>query len=143
MKATFSLVSGIMTMVIFLGCGGGGPSDVPELGSVTGTVTVDGKPAANVTVAFAPEGGGRPSTGTTDAEGEYELIYSSTNTGAMVGKHSVSLSINTEYSEEELADPNITLKKPGGDMAGKLEGWSKQVDVKAGDNTIDLSLTSK
>ena len=39
------------------GCGEGAPSDTPELGSVTGTVTMDGKPLANVTVTFEPETG--------------------------------------------------------------------------------------
>ena len=140
MKAIFSLVLGLV-MTISLGCDGGA-SDLPDLGTVTGTVTVDGKPAADLTVGFAPEGGGRPSTGTTDAQGKYELMYNATNMGAKVGKHSVSLSFVREYTEEELADPNITLKKPEGDVSQKIAGWSQQVEVKAGSNTIDLAVTS-
>ena len=40
-----------------LGCGGGTPDDQPDIGQVTGVVTVDGSPKADIIVAFQPEGG--------------------------------------------------------------------------------------
>ena len=48
-----------------LGCESG-----PEIASVEGTVTMDGKPLANATVLFVPENG-RPAGGRTDERGHY------------------------------------------------------------------------
>ena len=64
----------------------------PELGRVTGTATLDGKPLPNATVEFQPGPGGSPSYGTTDENGRYELSYSVGRPGAMVGKHVVRIS---------------------------------------------------
>ena len=139
MKANlFSAILFVAPLVVS-GCGGGGPADTPELGSVKGTVTVDGNPGANLMVSFAPEGGGRTSTGTTDTGGHYSLVYSPTEMGAKVGMHTVKVAKNVEMSEQDLADPNITLQKPDA-LAEMLAKWSKQVEVKSGSNTIDLQV---
>ena len=58
-----------------IGCGGA-PSDMPELGSVTGTVTLAGKPLADAIVEFRPAEG-RPSSGKTNETGAYTLQYTS------------------------------------------------------------------
>jgi hypothetical protein len=115
------------------GCGEGTPSDTPELGNVTGTVTMDGKPLANVVVTFEPESG-KPSFGGTDAEGHYDLVYSKNEKGAKIGLHTVRITTPTEGPEDKGKDPvpakyntKSTLKK----------------EVKAGTNEINLELTSK
>ena len=46
----------------------GWPSHIPDLGDVSGTVTLDGRPFAKAHVAFEP-GMGRQSIGITDGEG--------------------------------------------------------------------------
>jgi len=51
--------------LVLSGCGPKGP----ELAPVEGVVTLDGQPLEGATVLFHAEGGGRPSTGTTDANG--------------------------------------------------------------------------
>lgn len=83
-----------MTASLFVGCGG-------DLGltPVTGTVTLDGKPLPNAEVVFRPEDG-RPSLGTTDDQGRFELRYSSDQMGAVQGKHKVSISTRGDQSAE-------------------------------------------
>ena len=81
--------------------------DRPELGEVNGLVTLDGAPLANAILYFSPEGGGRPSTTSTDAEGKYELTYIGTTKGAKVGKHKVR--ITTAYEGIDPANPSRTI----------------------------------
>lgn len=74
-----------------IGCG-------PNLGAVTGNVTIDGQPAEKVVVAFSPVGGGTSGAGTTDASGNY-TIMSSLGAGLPPGKYKVSLT--TEMTVED------------------------------------------
>lgn len=78
----------------FLLAGCGGSSDAPEMGYVTGTVKMDGKPLKNALVTFRPQDHetARQSVGTTDDNGEYELKYSLRETGVMLGNHQVTIS---------------------------------------------------
>jgi hypothetical protein len=75
-----------------LGCG----SD--NVAPVSGRVTLDGEPAANVRVTFQPLGSaenqnpGPGSFGITDTDGRYHLtVIGRKRPGAIVGKHRVSL----------------------------------------------------
>ena len=95
-----TLAAIVLPAVLLVGCGG------PSLGTVTGTVTIDGKPAPNVTVTFVPEAGGRASTGVTDSEGKYELLYS-VDKGALIGKHKVALQTNREAQGEAGVDEDM------------------------------------
>ena len=52
---------------------------------VTGTVTMDGSPAAGLVVAFVPKSGGTPNAATTDSSGSYSLV-------ASPGSYKVSIS---------------------------------------------------
>lgn len=78
------------------GCGkGSGPKVVP----VSGTVTIDGKPAPNIAVVFQPvasgkEEAGMGSTGVTDAQGRFTLTLTGADKrpGAVVGRHRVTFS---------------------------------------------------
>src|SRR5687768_6312898 len=67
----------------FVGC-----SEGPDVVPVTGTVTRNGKPVPGVMINFMPEDG-RPSWAITDAQGKYELQYSKSYTGGLVGRHKV------------------------------------------------------
>lgn len=87
-----------LALVIFVchavGCGNSG------LGTVTGTVHLDGEPLPDALVTFQPQAGDsgdggamvRPSMGRTDEQGKYELVYSRDKMGAVVGEHKVSIS---------------------------------------------------
>lgn len=83
---------GLFGSLILAGCGGG-VDDYPDMGTVYGTVTLDGSPLADASVIFVPkESGSRSSFGTTDSNGYYELTYSANMEGAKVGEHTVRIS---------------------------------------------------
>ncbi len=50
----------------------------------------DGKPVANASITFYPASG-RPSAGTSDGEGKFELEYTKGKMGAVVGEHTVKI----------------------------------------------------
>ena len=80
-------------LVLGLGCGSG------KFAPVSGTVTMNGKPLAGALVIFSPiaKGGsidaGPGSSGKTNDKGEYTLTSDTGRTGAVVGKHRVSVSL--------------------------------------------------
>lgn len=81
------LVAVTVLLAALLGCG---ESGVP-LGDVSGVVTYDGKPLADAEVEFFPLGKGKSSIGFTSENGEYRLQYTLSRTGALLGKHRVSV----------------------------------------------------
>lgn len=144
MKSTLSflLLSAVVVSGI-AGCGGP-PDDQPELVSVSGTVTLDGKPLANALVEFQPDGPGRPSTGTTDESGEYTLQYTDEYEGVPPGGYTVSVSlIASEEDYEEGADVNEEDEESAdsGLPAMASDGSIKKT-VEAGGGTIDIALTN-
>lgn len=119
-----------VVMSVLVGCGGG--SDL-KLGKVTGRVTLDGKPLANASVKFTPEGESRGSFGSTNEQGEYSLYYTYDKAGALVGEHHVAIS-SASANDEELKDP---LLPSSYNSESKL-----RATVNPGNNTIDFALTS-
>ena len=81
----------IAVVAVAVGCGDG-VEDYPDMGTVTGTVTLDGKPLANAAVTFVPQGATRLSSASTDSDGYYELVYSVSKNGAKTGEHKVRIS---------------------------------------------------
>ncbi len=122
--AAFSVVAALF----IIGCGNTAP-DTPETGTVTGVVTLDGKPLPKVTVTFQPDEG-KPSFGATDENGKYELTYSADVKGAKIGNHTVRVTTRTEApGEKEL-------------LPAKFHKDSKiKKEVKAGPNEINIELT--
>ena len=92
----------VIGLVLLLAGCSGGASDQPELGQVTGTVTVDGTGTGGLRVVFQPESG-RRSIGITDENGNYSLDYTKGTKGAKIGLHQVSI-IWTGESDLESAD---------------------------------------
>jgi hypothetical protein len=130
-----------------LGCSGLG--DQPELGQVTGTITLDGKPLSGIAVVFQPDNG-RPARGMTDAEGKYELTYVRQTKGTKVGPNRVEIAPSEDGATEEVEssddESKSVAKRP---KSGKLTVPSRynvqselKVDVKAGKNTFDFKLES-
>ena len=71
---------------ICTGCGGDGTV------KVSGTVTLDGAPLANVQVNFdSPTGKVRPASGMTNGEGKFKLKTIKENDGAMPGEYKVTV----------------------------------------------------
>ncbi len=134
------------TAIAIAGCGGGGPDDMPEIGQVTGVITVDGVPKADLMVTFQPEGG-RPAMGTTDAEGKYELTYSRNEMGTKIGKNLVTIS-TVEGEQDYEAGGAAADKEPAPDpipakyntMA--MENPEMTVEVSAGSNEFNFDVSS-
>jgi hypothetical protein len=64
--------------------------------SVSGTVTLDGKPLPDAVVRFIPTGDGtapaRPALGRTNSNGSYSLEFSTSLSGALPGSYRVEIS---------------------------------------------------
>ena len=113
----------------------GGKSNLPELGQVTGTVTLNGKPVESVTVWFHPIQTDKEksdklkrassSGGTTDAAGHYELKYGDVK-GAAVGECEVAIEAPSRSDiPAKFLGPKLTVTKT----------------VSAGRQVIDLDLS--
>ena len=86
MRPDIASFAALATLCIVLtGCPASG-----DFGYVEGTVTIDGEPVEKATVGFYPQGG-RGSIGATDSDGHYELRYTSSQKGASVGEHKVTI----------------------------------------------------
>ena len=133
------LICGLCTVFVVSGCGG--PPPGPDLGTVTGTVTLDGKPLADASITFTPANG-RPSVGTTDASGKYTLSYTIQKPGAMLGKHKVTITTQKPASGGEGDEPAVRGREEL--LPAKYHAESElTADVQAGPNTIDFALESK
>ena len=125
----FRLLLAAMALVLSAGCS---RSDRPPLGTVTGTVTLDGVPLANALVLFTPAGPGRTSLGSTGPDGTYSLTFLRDIMGANLGRHHVRITTATEESgERELLPAKYHAKS------------TLTADVAIGANTIDFPLTAK
>jgi hypothetical protein len=118
---------GCMAFTLLSGCGGS--TDQPELGDVSGVVTLDGTPVAGVNVVFKPDAG-RAAGGNTDAEGRYTLQYLDGVEGCKLGPNTVGFDW-PPGSANTVGFP----AKYNGDAAFKF-------DVKPGSNTFDLKMES-
>lgn len=161
-----SIVSKPLTFLIlsltFYGLGCGGSSDQPDLGTVTGTVTMDGKPLAYAIISFAPSEG-LPSSGQADKNGLYKLSHIGDAKGALIGKHTVSIMTGTAPSTgsspekddqamvEEIPDINddgeVTSRPPAAKKESIPAKYNAETtlteEVAAGSNTIDFELSLK
>ncbi|WP_166828192.1 carboxypeptidase-like regulatory domain-containing protein [Thalassoroseus pseudoceratinae] len=123
----------LWSAALFAGCGG---ESGPELGEVSGRVLLDGNAVEGASVKFSPVEGGRPSFGTTNANGDYELEYTEDRTGAVLGKHTVEISTG-QVSGEESAAGN-TEKIP----AKYNTQTTLEVEVESGGNEHNFDLKS-
>ena len=136
---------------VVTGCGGS--SDLPDLTTVEGKVTLDGKPMNGVLVTYMSDTVSRNPSGYTDAEGHYVLSYSGTNTGAPPGNYQVA--ITAGEGAAPVYPPGIDPDKLSESQRAKYlpevislpakytNGTSLTAEVKPGGNTIDFPLTAK
>ena len=128
----------LLCAAILVGC-----DQAPELGHVTGTVTMDGKPLGEVRVLFVPEpddeGEGIYSDCYTGEDGKYDLIYSSDSEvrGATVGPHTVAV----EDAQAEESRGSMAIRVP--DRFSSAVRSPLKFDVKTGENTYDIEIPRK
>lgn len=115
-------------------CGCGRSQNLPDLGLVTGTVTLDGAPVQGLLVMFEPQDAAL-STGETNASGVYELRYTNEVKGAAIGKHIVRIE-KIQDPEQERGEPPVVIPDRY-NTASTLTA-----EVKAGENTINFDLVS-
>jgi hypothetical protein len=127
------LVVGACNLVLLLGCG---KPEHPEVGRVSGVVTLDGQPLPDATVMFQPTEG-RASIATTDSAGKYSLIYLDGVPGALLGSHKVI--IRTEIPGEDGQPPIAKEKLP----RKYHEQTELTAEVKPGSSKFDFALTSQ
>ena len=105
------------------------PSNLPELGQVTGVVTLNGEPVVGAEIQFCPDNA-RRSQGTTDEQGRFILHYPEDVTGAVVGNHTIRVMKSVGIALAEAIPPEFnrysTLRR----------------EVKPGQNVIDIELIS-
>ncbi|MDA1017506.1 MAG: hypothetical protein O3A00_23995 [Planctomycetota bacterium] len=89
MKTCFSVMT-IGLALLLMGCGE--TAERPALEPVSGKVTVKGKAVEGALVSFWAEGAARAASGTTDAEGKFQLTTFDTGDGAVLGEHTVTIS---------------------------------------------------
>jgi hypothetical protein len=121
---------------LVLGLSGCNRENLPGLGRVSGTVTMDGKPVPNATIVFesvAEKSGA--SVGLTDASGKYELYYSRGNKGATQGEHVVRINTFSDAGE------GGTLQRETVPSKYNVESELKSV-VKGGTNVANFELKS-
>jgi len=122
-----------LLLIALIGCGRS------DLGTVSGTVTLDGEPLADAMVIFTPMTGGRPAAGRTDAQGKYEVIHDRSDKGALFGEHVVEISTGDELANEDDTITTIPEKVPAKyNIASDL-----RATVESGANVFDFALTSE
>jgi hypothetical protein len=120
----------LLLAVVASGCGG---SDV-ELGAVTGTVYLDGKPLPRAAVVFVPVKPGRSAIGGTDENGVYEMTYTPSSTGALVGEVMVEIRTGSPDNPKEFPER----------VPAKYNNRSElKAVVEPGSNVLDFHLDSK
>lgn len=143
------LAVALSTFVLNLsGCGGSG--DRPELGQVTGIVTLDDRPLSDIAVVFHPDKG-RPARGRTDDDGRYELTYIGKTRGSKVGHNRVEIAPNEEGEEDAYdADNTEDAGAAKGPYTRKIEVPARyntnselEANVEPGENEFNFKLKSK
>jgi len=133
MKRSTFVVLALTASLAIAGCGSSGP----ELAGVSGTVKLDGSPLAEASVQFVPQTG-RPSFGSTDANGYYELKFTESKTGAVPGEHTVRVSTHHR------GDPDSGTKAQKERIPAKYSGPKSELKkkVEPGSNTINIEISS-
>jgi hypothetical protein len=111
---------------------------LPGLGTVTGTVTMDGKPVPDAMISFEPTTPGMSAAlGKTEANGNYELYYSRGHKGAPLGENIVKITTFGETGDED----NRQVRKETVPTKYNVKSELK-ADVKRGSNKFDFDLKS-
>jgi len=109
----------VLICLFAAGCGPG------NLGKVSGTVTRDGQPVTGGSVMFSPvAAGGKAGAGSIGPDGKYEISTHGDLDGAVIGKHSVSVSLELPADGQPVDSPPAF-----------------EFDVKGGSNVFDIELS--
>ena len=136
---TLFLPLAVLLFPVLSGCDDAGP----KLGTVAGTITLEGEPVEDAFVYFMPlfEGGKEAMCAQkTDASGHYEMQYSLERKGVLVGMHQVQ--VTTQDWEKQPDGSNKVIPE-------RIPKWYfgpdsiLEFDVKEGENVADFELSKK
>ena len=112
------------------GCNSG-----PDMGTVTGKVTLDGQPAEGLEVEFEPKqaGTGTSAIGYTQPDGSYELYYPGDRKGAPPGEYTVRIrgAERDDPAEQKVVAPRFNMES------------ELSATVESGANTFNFEVESK
>ena len=145
MNHSLLAIAASILILTLTGCGRG---DQPDLGLVTGAVTMDGAPLSGVQVMFSPDDG-RPAIGMTDAQGNYSLKYIRETMGCKIGHNKVEIGLaegeeeDSQSEDTESQVPEKPKKKAKPRIPARYNTKTElEVDVKPGPNVFDFKLES-
>lgn len=118
----------LLASLFLLSCATTGCNDGVGLGGVTGQVTKGGQPQSKLWVQFAPAAGGRPAEGITNEDGRYELSYTGTKKGALVGKQHVTIMSGGEIDGR------------GNELSARKTVHEADVEVESGSNEFNFEM---
>lgn len=117
-----------------LGCSDG--VAYPETAPIKGVVSYKDQPLADANVSFIPESG-RPATGTTNGQGEFELTTFRPGDGAVLGEHRVLIEKSSQTSTDLYAEVKLAVPK----VYTQLKSTPlRQVVTKEGDSNVRIDL---
>ena len=132
----------VLSLSVLLLCFCGCPTSSENVGWVEGVVTLDGSPVEGATVRFYPTTG-RASTGKTDKDGHYELKYTRSEDGAVIGDHKVTISTEVEADNYEQDDAVEARAESIPKKYVSRKTTDLTATVKSGNNTHNFDLKSK
>ncbi|RCS44766.1 hypothetical protein DTL42_17795 [Bremerella cremea] len=125
----------LLVLANVLGCSSG--VAYPETAPIKGVVSYKNQPLADANVSFIPESG-RPATGTTNGQGEFELSTFQSGDGATLGEHRIIVekalpsSSTNIYAEVKSAIPKVYTAIKSTPL--------RQVVTKEGDSNVRIEL---
>lgn len=129
----------LATTLLLAGCSDPGP----ERASISGSITLDGKPVEQGSITFVPtEGTSGPTAGDVISGGQYEIPRA---LGPLVGKNKVELR-SWRLTGRQIPNP----MSPGSTMEERVEAFPAQFnnettlvrEITAGHNSLDFDLKS-
>lgn len=136
------------SFVLLIGClgtlSGCGPSG-PEIGEVSGVVSMGGTPVPGASITFYPVSG-RQSFGKSDQEGRYTLEYAQDQPGAVTGQHRVKIMTGgmgaPSMPSGPAESPSKSRSRSKGMEPPKEVTLPDMVTVESGSNEINLDIPS-
>lgn len=127
-----------MGAICVVGCGPSGP----ELGEVSGTITMDGKPVEGAYVTFLPmfpDGIEMYAEDKTGPDGKYVMQFSADRNGVMIGKHQILVSTMDDIKLPDGRNQKVPERIP---RIYVNEKSPLEFDVQPGENIADFDLSS-
>lgn len=117
----------------------------PQLGQVSGTITLNGTPFQGASVTFIPqEGTNVTSTGHSDQNGRYTMHLTFREKGVVVGHHDVTIEYSpTDRFTEVSADSNQATKSSNVIPSKYAKRGELTANVQPGKQTLDFALVSE